>query len=128
MSRASLWSEITQPVIKENKPEVKKVSRVKNTSTSAPATNAQKPGNLRHKEKMYCVLSGRNKNDRQLYLSGYKDCMDWVISIVPFYSDKDKMQKLINKATRQLTEKFKLESFRGPKIIPNFELKEVDNE
>jgi hypothetical protein len=125
MSRASLWSDITQPAVKENSPTTKNTLKVKDKE---PAVVKHKPGNLTPKEKMYYVLAGRNKNDRQLYLSGYKDCMDWAISIVPFYSDKDKMTRLINKATNQLEQKFKSASFRGPKIVPNFELKEVNNE
>lgn len=73
--------------------------------------------------KKYLILAGINKYERQLYLTGYKDCEDWVISIVPKPTSKSKANTLIKKAEKELVDLRKRFPRRYPEDI-KFEIKE----
>lgn len=75
--------------------------------------------------KEYLVLAGISKYERQLYLGTYKDCSDWYISIVPCKVNYRKAQKIIKKATNDLSKR--TERFGKAVVIPEFELKEVNS-
>lgn len=75
--------------------------------------------------KKVLIYAGINKYNRQEYLGGYKDCSDWYISIVPYVTTYDKAEKLIKKATKQLSSK--IDQFGRKTYIPQFEIKEVSD-
>ena len=56
------------------------------------------------KRKKYLITAGLNKYERLLYLSEYKDCEEWKISIVPIPMSKATAIKLIKKVESQLPE------------------------
>lgn len=73
--------------------------------------------------KEYLILAGMNKYERQLYLGTYKDSAKWYISVVPCKVKYDKAQRIIKKATSDLSKRG--ERFGKAIVIPTFELKEV---
>ena len=52
--------------------------------------------------KKYLILAGKDKLEQQLYLTGYKDCDEWTISIVPRPMSKTKALKLIKRVEKEL--------------------------
>jgi len=73
--------------------------------------------------KEYFILAGMSKYERQLYLGTYKDSAKWYISVVPCRVKYDKAQRIIKKATSDLSKRG--ERFGKAIVIPTFELKEV---
>lgn len=52
--------------------------------------------------KKYLISAGLNKYERPIYLSGYKDCDDWRISIIPIPMCKTPALKLIKRVEKEL--------------------------
>lgn len=75
--------------------------------------------------KEYLILAGISKYERQLYLGTYKDSAKWYISVVPCKVKYDKAQRIIKKATSDLSKRG--ERFGKAIVIPIFELKEVNS-
>lgn len=76
--------------------------------------------------KKYLILAGQNKAERQLYLTTYKDCDDWVIGVVPKPISKRKAEKLINRVEKELIELRKKFPRRYPENL-KFELQEYND-
>lgn len=72
------------------------------------------------KEEEFYILAGKNRLDRQLYLFGYKDCDDYAISVVPQKFNKKKCEKLIKKATADLSNRTSV--FGRIREVPKFEI------
>lgn len=72
------------------------------------------------KEEEFYILAGKNRIDRQLYLFGYKDCDDYAISVVPQKFNKKKCEKLIKKATADLSNRTSV--FGRTREVPKFEI------
>ena len=72
------------------------------------------------KEEEFYILAGKNRLDRQLYLFGYKDCDDYAISVVPQKFNKKKCEKLIKKATADLSNRTSV--FGRTREVPKFEI------
>lgn len=72
------------------------------------------------KEEEFYILAGKNRIDRQLYLFGYKDCDDYAISVVPQKFNKKKCEKLIKKATADLSNRTNV--FGRTREVPKFEI------
>ena len=72
------------------------------------------------KEEEFYILAGKNRLDRQLYLFGYKDCDDYAISVVPQKFNKKKCEKLIKKATEDLSNRTSV--FGRTREVPKFEI------
>lgn len=72
------------------------------------------------KEEEFYILAGKNRLDRQLYLFGYKDCDDYAISVVPQKFNKQKCEKLIKKATAELSNRTSI--FGRTREVPKFEI------
>lgn len=72
------------------------------------------------KEEEFYILAGKNRLDRQLYLFGYKDCDDYAISVVPQKFNKKKCEKLIKKATADLSNRTNV--FGRTREVPKFEI------
>lgn len=72
------------------------------------------------KEEEFYILAGKNRLDRQLYLFGYKDCEDYAISVVPQKFNKKKCEKLIKKATADLSNRTSV--FGRTREVPKFEI------
>ena len=72
------------------------------------------------KEEEFYILAGKNRLDRQLYLFGYKDCDDYAISVVPQKFNKKKCEKLIKKATADLSNRTSV--FGRTREVPTFEI------
>ena len=72
------------------------------------------------KEEEFYILAGKNRLDRQLYLFGYKDCDDYAISVVPQKFNKKKCEKLIKKATADLSTRTSV--FGRTREVPKFEI------
>ena len=72
------------------------------------------------KEEEFYILAGKNRLDRQLYLFGYKDCDDYAISVVPQKFNKKKCEKLIKKATAELSNRTSV--FGRTREVPKFEI------
>lgn len=72
------------------------------------------------KEEEFYILAGKNRIDRQLYLFGYKDCDDYAISVVPQKFNKKKCEKLIKKATADLSNR--TSAFGRTREVPKFEI------
>ena len=72
------------------------------------------------KEEEFYILAGKNRIDRQLYLFGYKDCDDYAISVVPQKFNKKKCEKLIKKATADLSNRTSV--FGRIREVPKFEI------
>lgn len=72
------------------------------------------------KEEEFYILAGKNRLDRQLYLFGYKDCDDYAISVVPQKFNKQKCEKLIKKATADLSNRTSV--FGRAREVPKFEI------
>lgn len=54
--------------------------------------------------KKYIISAGCNKQERPVYLSEYKDCDEWRISIIPIPMSKRAALKLIKKVESELPE------------------------
>ena len=72
------------------------------------------------KEEEFYILAGKNRLDRQLYLFGYKDCDNYAISVVPQKFNKKKCEKLIKKATADLSNRTSV--FGRIREVPKFEI------
>ena len=72
------------------------------------------------KEEEFYILAGKNRLDRQLYLFGYKDSDDYAISVVPQKFNKKKCEKLIKKATAELSNRTSV--FGRTREVPKFEI------
>ena len=78
-------------------------------------------------EKKYVIKAYINKSTtRQMYLSGWDDSDDWMITIVPYEASMDRCKHLISKAEKQIEEanKTALIKKKFPDCI-NFEITEV---
>lgn len=78
-------------------------------------------------EKKYVIKAYINKStNRQMYLSGWDDSDDWMITVVPYEASMDRCKHLISKAEKQIEEanKTSLIKKKFPDYI-NFEIIEV---
>ena len=75
------------------------------------------------------VIHAYVKNGRQHYLSGWDDCSDWMLSVVPFPITRSKGKRLINKAVKQIEEANKTATIRSrfPKDLKFKMVPYVDN-
>ena len=107
MSRVELW---TTPVTIKDTP-------IKNE----PVENAPV-------EKQYVITAGTNKFGKQLYLAGYKDCNDFIISQVPSKQSREESERLIKRATKKIEQnildnKFTwINSVSNKKTLPDFNI------
>lgn len=54
----------------------------------------------------YVITAGKNKADRQMYVSSYDDAPnDWTISVVPYVTTKTRCYELLATVKRDLKEK-----------------------
>lgn len=59
------------------------------------------------------VVKAYKQRDRQVYLSGWDDSDDWLLSVVPHAMAKSKAVKMISKATKQIEEANKKATIRS---------------
>lgn len=118
MTIVSLWETPQKVSPVEIKPqEVKKEPPVAKVIIKEPQEVKQQTSK---KEEEFYILAGKNRLDRQLYLFGYKDCDDYAISVVPQKFNKQKCEKLIKKATAELSNRTSI--FGRTREVPKFEI------
>ena len=119
MPFVSLWDEPPKPVIK--KPEVKPI--IKKDIVEEVKKIEAKPQPTTTKRHKYIITAGTNRRGRPIYLAGYDDCEDWLLSAVPYATTKTHCYRLIDSAKAAYKNK---ELQFGKKVdIPDFQIIEV---
>ena len=94
MDKTSLWDDIfidDKSAVEENIKEPNPVREPTNNSYTDKS------------ESKYVVLAYINKRTgKQMYLSGWDDSSDWMISTVPYETTKARCEMLVNKAMKQI--------------------------
>lgn len=71
----------------------------------------------------YVITAGKNRCDRQLYVSSYNDSPDdWSISIVPYITSKTRCYELLAKVKRDIKAREKNSAIKNLKQEITFEI------
>lgn len=118
MTRVDLWD---APLPKT--PEVKVEKELDKPKRGRPKKEIKKETKIDLSD-LYVVTAGINKaTERQLFLSTFDDCDDWIISVVPSIMNKSRALKMMEKAQQFINDNPKRYRYKPPILV----LESVEN-
>lgn len=71
---------------------------------------------------LYVVTAGTNKLGRQLYLCTFRDCDDWIVSVIPVKMTRARAEYMIDKCKKDMQKKNERSRIKIALTFPDFQI------